>query len=458
MGDIDRPNFIQGNEDDGIAITADILRTIETLDPFGNPTILDITVTGFGPTPTAEIRGNVIGGSMDGTPAGNLGDGVSVRTFGHTAEGTAPADVDFDLNGDGFITTNGGAADLFFTNGPNPNILLDRNTISQNGRTGVNVRLQGGGGFLNPRSDNFAKPADEFSRITLTGNTIASNGEHGVFLRADSDMNQNRFTYLPNFPDPPVAMNDNLNYSPFRTDFTTGPFGWDDDYRVPYLNLATVQNTTFTVTDNIIQNNGTGTVIGHGLEVRVGTGAYVAADVRDNDFGGNLEEDLFTAAFFSNIDASSGSAVRVNTFDSQDNSGDLTFDFVYLDDAALLDMRFTGNSGDQINPLEDTPFSDLLITNPTVAQDLQAWYTNDDDLKRLGFFGPIAVLQREAGVFKIDDAFGLNAPVNSFIQFGSTQDVEDAFATANGSVFVNFDILNISAEAIWPETPFQDAD
>ena len=430
-------NIVQNNQDDGIALTGDVNRSINTTDIFGDPLISTVTQLALGPMPTITIQDNLIGGEMDGVVAGNGGDGVSIRSFGHTGEGTDPENVNFNLN-DGPLTWMGGAADLFLLGGPTPDITLDTNTITRNNRNGVNIRLQGANSLLTPRDAGIAAPASDFNQITLTDNNISSNAEDGIHFRGDADMNQNRFVYLANFPDPPVADTDNQNFSPFRTEFTGT---WGDDYRSPYLNLASVQNTFLTVTGNTMQNNGTNTINGQGIELLVGTGVYLAADVRNNITGGNLNEDFVTGSFFSHVDTSSETAVRIDTFESQDNSGDLTFDFIYLDDVAQLDLRFTDNTGNQILPLENGPFLD---TTSTIALDIPALHTNFDDLK----FDDI---DRDGAVFKIDDAFGLNVPVNSFIEFGVTQDIEAAFSA-------EYEILNLSAEALWPEVPYQDAD
>ena len=464
VGAAGRGNFIQNNADDGIALTGDVTRSIQTVDDFGNSSISTVTVLGAVPEPTIVIEDNLIGGERDGIAAGNGGDGISIRSFGHTAEGVMPGDVDADLeDGDGFdpdvgsednpaVYRGGGAADLVstdnITNGPIPDITITNNVITRNNRIGVNIRLQGGAGRFNLRSTPVElDPAANgnvanYNRITLTGNTISSNGEEGIFLRADSDMNQNRIVFTQNLDDGMGNFEVNTN-DPAGVDAQSGFPPNDVTSTLPYLNLATVQNTLLTVVGNTIQSNGTNTVNGQGLEIRVGTGAYVAADVRDNIFGGNLEEDIFTGSFISTIDLAT--ADRQNPFDSVDNDGEFLYDIVYLDDAALLDMRFTGNVGDQINPLEDNAFVDsITFTDPAtvLAQDLSSLYTNND---------PIKGGNRYAGVFKIDNVFGLNAPVNTFVQLGVTQDITAAFS-------VDFDLLNLSAELPWPEEPFFDVD
>ena len=212
-------------------------------------------------------------------------------------------------------------------------------------------------------------------------------------------MNQSRFVYLRNFPDPPIAGLQNLNYSPLRPEFTFLNFGSVNGttaYLAPYLNLRTVQNSYLTMTGNVVRNNGTNQNVVQGIRIDVGTGSYVAADLQNNVFGGNLEEDVLTSSFLS----------AGNTFTSVDTSGDLTFDYVYLDDTAQLDMRFQNNQGNQIAP-----------------SDVGATYTNFDSLKFLA----AGLTDRDAALFQVDNGPFLNDPNNTFINFGVTQDIQTSF-------------------------------
>lgn len=460
VGDVGMGNLIQENEDDGIALTGDIRRV--TLEP---DALNQLVRSGPGPEgintqPTVLITGNTIGGQRDGVAAGNGGDGVSVRSFGFTADGVMPGNVDnnlddgdgFDPSGENFPATvdGGGASDLAGNNtsGPIPIITLANNTISRNNRIGVNIRLNGGAGIVNLRDTGIAPVPSFYTQITLTENTIASNGEEGVFLRADSDMNQNRIVFTQNLPD----ADDNFvinTFSPTGVDLQSTFAPNDVDATLPFLNLATVQNTLFTATGNIIQNNGTNTVNGEGIEIRVGTGSYVAADIRDNIMGGNLEADLVTGSFHSAMDfTNDDDGWRENTFDSVDVDGEFLYDIVYLDDAALLDMRFTGNDGDQIDPMENEAFElfpqPFLGASPaqTQAVDIASIYTNADAM--------IKGTLRSAGVFKIDDYFGLNAPVNNFVELGTTQII----GGAPGSAFSTYTLQSGSAAVPFPTVPF----
>lgn len=413
-------NMIQGNGDDAIAITA----------------------TGI-TTPEITISNNLIGGEADGIAAGNTGDGISMNIRGSTAAGNPAPDT---VGGLGFVDldpfSTSGAGELpgNFTGGPHPIITVADNMITRNNRNGVNIRLNGANGPTNLRPNPIAGSA-AINQITLTGNLIRSNGEHGVIVRTDTDMNQNRFAYLAPVEIPPVPplvdpmLEDNMDFSPGNVlaNIIANPFSTvsaDDLFTGTYLNLQTVQNTLLTVTDNTIQNNGTNTVLGVGLHLTVGTGAYLAADVDGNTFGGNLDQDVFTNSFrsteedpFASIDNPGGTLGA----DADPSDDAAEYDVVFLDDASLLDMRFTDNSGDQI-----------LLTSILSG----ATYTGDP-LKSGG--GP-----RFAEVFKIDGFGTGDLATNTFVELGVPQPIPAQFGV--------FRILNFSTEVPWPEDPFADAD
>ena len=388
VGNVGEGNGIQNNEDDGIAITA------TGSDVTGNP------------RPIITITDNVIGGTLNGLQAGNGGDGVSLNVFGGTDVGIAPGAVD------NTITPASPGTDAFAgrlgvsETGAIPQFTMTENIVSNNNGRGVNIALTGASGR---RDREFGNSIFDPVRIRLDDNTIVSNGAEGIFYRADSDMNQSRFVFLQNFPDPPFANFENLNFSPFQAqflNFNVGSVNGNSAYLPSYLNLRTVQNSLFTVTNNTVQNNGVNGVTGEGIRIDVGTGAYVAADIRNNALGGNLQEDLVTSSFLS----------AGNTFDSVNTSGDLTFDYVYLDDSAQLDMRFLNNTGNQVAP-----------------NDFGAIYTNADPLKST-ILGPIGVTLRDASLFQVDNGPNLNNPNNVFTNFGVTQDIQAAFTTGNYNI------------------------
>jgi hypothetical protein len=292
----------------------------------------------------------------------------------------------------------------------------------------VNVLLTGAGGTRD--REFIVNPPPDLIQISLTDNNVSSNGKEGIFYRADSDMNQSRFVFLPNFPIVGPPADDNQNYSPFRPEFQALNVFNNFAYLAPYLNLRTVQNSRLTVTGNTIKNNGRGTLTGEGLFIKVGTGSYVAADVQNNTFGGNLEEDFRTSSFLS----------AGNSFDSDDNTGNGTRDFVYLDDTAQLDVRFINNSGDQIDAFSG---GDTEIA----AEALGATYTNADPLKTQ-FFGNINVLRRQADLFQVDNGPNLNA-TNTFVNFVDVQNVNDNFSRLG----TNYNVRN-AADPFFPNGGF----
>lgn len=388
VGGIGDGNLIQNNGDDGIAISA----------------------TGSGASisrPLITIVDNTIGGESNGVPAGNGGDGISLNNFGGTST-ASPAG-------------NQG--------GPNTQLQITSNRVTNNGRRGVNLLVYGSGGVRDRENGN-----SDFDpiRITLVGNTISSNGTEGVFYRGDADMNQSRSSALSNNVFDLDANDDRdrlvAAYHPTLFNFqffnigsvngNTAFAGQAADGDLAYLNLRTVQNAFLTVTGNAIQNNGVGTVTGEGLVLQVGTSAYLAADVRNNAFGGNLEEDVRTESFLS----------AGNTLDSIDTMGMGTFDTVFWDDTAQLDMRFTGNAGNQI-----------------AISSTGATYTNADPLKDVVLGA--GVTSRLASFFQIDDGPNLDNPNNAFINFGITQDIDGTFATGGFNV-------RAGADAMFPNIGF----
>jgi len=389
IGNAGEGNIIQNNGDDGIAITASGSNLAGT------------------PRPIITITDNIIGGTNNGLEAGNGGDGVSLQTFGGTRDRAALyGALDNDATGDGRIDADSSFGGVLikgfhaFVNdfngvtesGPIPQFTMTGNIVTNNAQRGVNILLNGAGG---ERDREDGSSTFDPIRITLNNNEIAANGAEGIYYRADSDMNQSRAVYLRNFPDPPIAGLNNQNFNPFRPEFlnlNVGSVNGNTAYLAPWLNLRTVQNSLFTLTNNTIQNNGTNGDRGEGVRIEVGTGSYVAADIRNNIFGGNLDEDLVTSSFLS----------AGNTENSLNTSGDLIYDYVFLDDTAQLDMRFLNNSGNEI-----------------AVTDLGAIFTNADPVK-----GAI----RDASLFQVDNGPNLNNPSNTFINFGATQDIQNAFS------------------------------
>jgi len=156
--------------------------------------------------------------------------------------------------------------------------------------------------------------------------------------------------------------------------------GYYDEYH--YLNLYPDTSGVLSLTNSTVSNNGNPTPYSqtisnvNGLEIDVSTYSSISADIRDNIFHGNTLADVATASFqasyngggFNGIAAMSGGAVPTTT--AKDLSGFLAdgtinpngrlntptslndspsgFDTIFLEDTALLDMRFIGNVGDAL--------------------------------------------------------------------------------------------------------------
>jgi hypothetical protein len=220
IGNAGEGNLIQGNEDDGIAITAT-----------GN------SITGTS-RPIISITDNIVGGNLLGIPAGNGGDGLSLNVFGGTAVGIATADVDFTGP---LLSFNGGVLE----DGPVPQMTMTNNVFSNNADRGVNLLLTGAAGVRDRRAGAIIfDPV----RISMNNNVVDANGSEGVFYRADSDMNQSKFVYLVNTGFP----GDNRQapfWGPNQAEFTSlnlGSVNGNTMYMAPYLNLESVQNSLFT--------------------------------------------------------------------------------------------------------------------------------------------------------------------------------------------------------------------
>ena len=419
-------NRIQNNADDGVALTAtgrDNLadQHIYFVAPNSgfNPAS-QMVVSQDIPRPIITIRNNTIGGENEGVAAGNGGDGISLNELGGTLDvsfyGADPDNVDTNATLDDPFPGAVSIADGVTQSGAIVQLTASDNVISNNGRRGVNLLLNGAGGIRDRENGN---SLFDPNRISLLRNTIASNGMEGIYFRADTDMNQGRATYLPNFADPPFdpageRPQTPAFYDPMLAEFqgdnvgsvngTTAFAGVAPDGEEAYLNLRTVQNTLLTILDNTIQSNGVAGVTGEGLVLSVGTGAYLAADVQSNVFSGNLEDDFRTESFLS----------FGETYDSVDDSGDTNYDVIYHDDTAQLDLRFFGNSGNQISISSDG-----------------ATFTTRDALKEIdldyapsGLFG---VSDRDAAFFQVDNGVDLDDPSNIFNGAGGIQDIDAEF-------------------------------
>lgn len=125
-----------------------------------------------------------------------------------------------------------------------------------------------------------------------------------------------------------------------------------------YMNLTPALQATFVLTDSRVENNGSASPYVNannnvnGLEIAVSTRSYVAADIRNNLFGGNTLDDVATSSFQASTGGFNANGT-INPTGLQSTPGSIDeiapgIDRIFLEDTAQLDMRFMHNVGDQI--------------------------------------------------------------------------------------------------------------
>ena len=413
-------NATTGDEGDGINV--DIQGSSAPTIVFGGSGVgnnilnnegdgVQITVSNGTSRPIINLVENVIGGNASGN-GGNGRNGVLLDVDGGVGTG-----VDASATGPVITATFSG------------------NEISENVLDGVHITLDGAMGTRDRESGPAVSNVNnDLATITFNDqNTISSNGEHGIFYQADAGFLENRRVLLTNigFPPGPNSMNNMRDpefdatgtaitdgsqafYAPTIPEFAAlnaGTLGSSSAYSIPWVNLRTANNTALTIDSNNIQNNGTGTVQGEGVFVTVGTNTYLASDIRNNIFGGNLNNDLRTES----------TNTAGNPMDLGNDTGPTEFDpvsmtnvpqdEVFLDDSAQFDLRFANNIGNQVS-----------------ANSAGASYNNDDPAKRPAGVSTSTVPRTGMIFFQVDDGNNLNQPNNTFVDaLGVTQDVEANF-------------------------------
>ncbi|MES2793870.1 MAG: hypothetical protein V4719_29930 [Planctomycetota bacterium] len=308
-------NLIELNRDDGVQVStaqvsagASAFTGSATYVLNGNIIRDNGTLTGTvrtGNGVNAEVRS----GQMDivltnNTITGNIADGVLLRNSMGSAVGSA------DITS--FTRTFLGDTSVYSV----LNAVVDGNTISNNGNRGVDIKFE-------DITTNFDRQGyGARGNIAVSNNTIDNNGDEGIYVLTNTEHD------------------DGFNFN-----------GWDhldvnENVAAPFtVNPGNLAELTFTAVGNSITNNGGknapdnfGAVAGDGLFVLVGTGSYVRADIRDNTFSGNYLDDFHTDSFVA------GPQTPATDYNSPID----TTSRVYLDRAARLDLRFTGNVGNSI--------------------------------------------------------------------------------------------------------------
>ena len=389
-------NIIQANGDDGVAVVAR-----------GGLSALGSGGTGQS-RPTVNVVGNLVGGSNNGNPAGNGGDGVDINISGGAF---AAAQFDGTVNADNQPDISPPDQPAFFRNeiGPIVTATITDNEFSQNIRRGANFRVTGASGQREREILGGTGPSGttlDTNLFVFNDNVVRSNGLDGVVFQANARYLESREVFIPGNGAPGAG---NLRaglFSPFDPQLlalNVGTLNGQAAYQANFLNLRTAQNSLFESLNNEITNNGTSLAagLGTGMTIRVSPNAYLAADVQNTAFGGNLDADFFTESF--NVGGDPLSSIdQVNA----DGTEIFNPDVVFLDDTAQLDLRFNNNSGNQID-----------VTSAGFA------FTNIDPSK--GF------LPRNTSLFQVDNGPLLSSPNNIFSFQGSVQDIRTEF-NSNG--------------------------
>ena len=393
IGGADAGNLIQNNEDDGIAITA-----------------RGSNATGQ-PRPTINVQENLVGGLSGGNPAGNGGDGLALNVVGGTFGGPVLGQIRRET-------------------GPVITATIENNEFSQNMRIGANFRLTGASGERDRENLGGTGPGGttlDMNLIAFNNNLVRSNGRDGVFYQANTGYIENRQVNLFGNGAPGAGNGQLPPYSPLHPNLiglNAGTLNGNSAYQANYLNLRTAQNSLFEALNNEITNNGTELLDdqGTGMTIRVSPNAYVAADVQNTTFGGNLNADFFTESF--NV---AGNPLNSIDLLNDDDTNPEPFDIIFLDDTAQLDLRFENNIGNQID-----------VTATGFA------YTNSDIGKG------ILNTNRTASIFQVDRGPFLNNPNNVFSFQGSVQGIGAAFATGGYN-------LRNAADPLFPNIAFPPA-
>lgn len=307
------------------------------------------------------------------------GNGRAVTTV--IANGGTP------LNGDGLHIISNGNNDIL-ENGNIVNATVTDTLISENGRHGVNIDLEGKHGETNAFQAALSGGFLDYQILTANqfifdGNVIERNNNYGVrfvqnagpMVRPDiNDVNgvvflNNSYHWSQQFQDgiqptnPPGLFDPVLlagllsntsiwNFSNF--DFNAFGLGFG------YYAIATDLNSRLTFTNNVVQFNGQPSQNfdfgtnggGDGMFIRLSTNSYLSADIggqagsgNGNVFTGNALADLrFESFVATEVDGVTAMIPNVSTAAAAP-----TPDQLYFDDTAQLTMRFENNTGREVD-------------------------------------------------------------------------------------------------------------
>lgn len=357
-------NLISNNQSDGVQLSVSQvtegpagLTGSVTYSLDGNMILNNGSTTGGTPAGlgvNAEVRSGIMNLTMtSNTISGNVTDGVLLRN-------SMGAGLDAGVQVPQILILDPGPKSIM-------NALLDGNTISNNGNRGVNIRME------DLTSNAPIQGLGGFGNVILSNNIIDGNKDEGVLV-VTNDQRDDLIATSPGAIPIVVASADPFN-SPAAIANRYPAFATAPDYYVNFANSNNYADLKFTALGNTITNNGggnpadsLGTVAGDGMLILVGTASYVHADIRNNQFGGNYADDFRTDSFTSAPPAP----------ESEVNDPLAT---VYLDHISLLDLRFTGNTGNSIGGVTSSSDSDRIIIPTLPNQTFDGRFRDDDVIK-----------------------------------------------------------------------------
>ena len=287
-----------------------------------------------------------------------------------------------------------------------------------------------------------------YNVIKLSNNVISNNQNYGVFFEANPGLMKSFVSWgFFSPPDPPGSQNVPLNpLDMANSGYAFGNFPWnyngtyfgqnigilDANLLSNWLGLDTVSNSQLTMTNNTIQGNGQAHDLNNAdaVKFRIGTGAYLAADLQGNNLTGNVGSSFRTESFvqYNPIDGTT-----YKTIASTKGSG-TTDSFVNLDPTAQMDLRFINNVGNTVNivnPLTNVAGQSLGNTSGNGAV-FDPHNTSDPLKDPISTKDPLFV--RLTQLFQVDNGNNLDT-TNSFISNGVIQPLSSQFY--NGDFYLN---------------------
>lgn len=375
-------NIIELNRDDGVQVSvAQVTEGLSGMTGVGNYTLIGNTIR----------QNGVVNGAI------RTGEGIDAEVRSGIMNLVVANNNISDNAADGMLLRNsmGAAVDpgvqvpniLLLDNSPKSilNATIDGNTISGNGNRGINLRHE----------DITANAATQglggIGNVSITNNNIFNNNDEGILVVTNNQRDDSLFG-----PWPSVIVDENNPFNDPTAIANRYPaFATFPDYFIDFANADTYTDLRLEVVGNTISSNGGGNApdalgitAGDGMMILVGTASYVHADVRDNQFSGNFMDDFRTDSFVA------GPETPLSNFDDPADGSTR----VFLDHISLLDLRFTGNTGNSIGGVTSSSDGNRIIGGV-----LKQGRFNDADPDQTAPQQEVKFSRRRTDYFRVED-------------------------------------------------------